>query len=307
MKIRINEEVKHALENNIPVVCLESTIISHGMPYPKNVETALKVEQVIRDNGCVPATIGIVKGVPTVGLSKEEIEEFASRKDIVKVSRRDLPLVISKKQYGATTVATTMIIASLANIKFFVTGGIGGVHIHGEDTMDVSADLIELASTQVMVICAGVKAILDLKRTLEYLETFGVTVIGYKQDTLGAFYYPDSHLKIDGEVDDFAEAARVLIAKEDYKLRGGILLSNPIPKEYALDEEEMNSAISEALKEADEKHISGKEVTPFLLSKVASLTKGDSLESNIALVINNAIVGANIAKAYYEIKKSKED
>ena len=299
MLIKISEEVKKALAEHKPVVALESTIISHGMPYPTNVETALKVEQTIRENGAVPATIGIIEGVPVVGMSEEEINQFASRKDIEKVSRRDLPLVIANKKWGATTVAVTMIIAAMAGIKIFVTGGIGGVHRGVNETMDISADLIELATTPVMVICAGVKAILDLPRTLEYLETMGVTVVGYQSDNLGDFYTRDSHLKVDGRVDTPEAAARLIRAKEDYSLRGGILVSNPIPEKESLDEKMINKAIEEALKDAEKEHIKGKKVTPYLLSKVTELTKGDSLKANIALILNNAALGAKIAKEYY--------
>ena len=295
----ISKEVKEALKNHQPVVVLESTIISHGMPYPKNVETALKVEEEIRKVGVIPATIGIIEGEAIVGMSKDQIEQFGQRKGIVKCSRRDLPIVYATKKWGATTVAVTMIIAAMAGIKIFVTGGIGGVHRGVNETMDISADLIELATTPVMVICAGIKAILDLPRTLEYLETMGVTVVGYQSDNLGDFYTRDSHLKVDGRVDTPEAAARLIKAKEDYSLRGGILVSNPIPEKESLDEKMINKAIEEALKDAEKEHKKKKKVTPYLLSKVTELTKGDSLKANIALILNNAALGAKIAKEYY--------
>ncbi len=302
MTIKIGENVKYALENNIPVIALESTIISHGMPYPKNVETAYKVEEVIRQNGAVPATIGIIDGVPIVGMSNEEIEEFGKRKGIAKVSRRDLPYVISKKMWGATTVATTMIFASKAGIKFFVTGGVGGVHRGAEKTFDISADLIELASTPVCVICAGVKAILDLEKTLEVLETLGVTVISYKSNHLADFYTRDSGLNVDVRMDDPNEIALAFKTKEDFSLRGGMLVSNPIPECYEADKKIIDFAINEALQLLEKNGIKGKECTPFLLKKIVELTSGDSLEANIALVLNNAELGAKIAKEYYRNK-----
>ena len=239
MRLRVSEEVKHALENNLPVVALESTIISHGMPYPKNVETALLVEKTIRDNGAIPATIGIIEGECIVGLSPEEIELFGKRGGIAKVSRRDLPIITSKNMWGATTVATTMIIAALAGVKICVPGGIGGVHRGVEDTMDISADLQELANTNVCVICAGAKAILDLPRTLEYLETMGVPVLGYGVEELPAFYSRESGLKVDYRVDSGLEVAKILKEKWDMNLNGGVLVTNPIPHEYSYDFKEM--------------------------------------------------------------------
>ena len=296
MKIRMNDEVKKALEEKRPVVALESTIISHGMPYPKNVETALNVERIIRENGCVPATVGIIDGVGVVGMTEDEIEEFGKRKGIEKVSRRDLPVIAAKKLWGATTVATTMILANMAGVEVFVTGGIGGVHRNAQETFDISADLQELAHTNVTVICAGAKAILDLKLTLEYLETFGVPVLGYKTKELPAFYTRKSGLNVDYQIDSPKEAAEIIKAKRDMKLDGGILITNPIPEEYAMNEDEMNKAIDEALKEADMLGIKGKETTPFLLAKIKDITNGVSLESNIKLVYNNALVGSMIAK-----------
>lgn len=296
MKIRMNDEVRKALEEKRPVVALESTIISHGMPYPKNVETAINVERIIRENGCVPATVGIIDGVGVVGMTEDEIEEFGKRKGIEKVSRRDLPVIAAKKLWGATTVATTMILANMAGVEVFVTGGIGGVHRNAQETFDISADLQELAHTNVTVICAGAKAILDLKLTLEYLETFGVPVLGYKTKELPAFYTRKSGLNVDYQIDSPKEAAEIIKAKRDMKLDGGILITNPIPEEYAMNEDEMNKAIDEALKEADMLGIKGKETTPFLLAKIKDITNGVSLESNIKLVYNNALVGSMIAK-----------
>ncbi|HNX16007.1 MAG TPA: pseudouridine-5'-phosphate glycosidase [Bacilli bacterium] len=300
--LKINEEVRKALKEKRPVVALESTIISHGMPYPKNVETALKVEQTIRDHGAVPATIGIIDGVAIVGMTPDEIEQFGKRKGIIKVSRRDLPIVYAKKMWAATTVAATMIIAQQAGIEVFVTGGIGGVHRHAETTMDISADLQELAKTDVTVVCAGAKAILDLPLTLEYLETMGVPVLGFKTKELPAFYTPHSGLAVDYEISSCKEAAEIVKEKRQSHLAGGILIANPIPEKYAMDAKTINDAIKKALAEADKQGIKGKEVTPFLLKTIVELTGGDSLESNIHLVINNAIVGAEISKEYALLK-----
>ena len=300
--IRINPEVKKALEENRPVVALESTIISHGMPYPKNVETALKVEKVIRDHGAIPATIGIINGEAVVGMTPEEIEEFGKRKGIVKASRRDLPVIYAKKMWGATTVAATMAIVGQAGIEIFVTGGIGGVHRGAEKTMDISADLQELAKTNVTVVCAGAKAILDLPLTLEYLETMGVPVLGYQTNELPAFYSRESGLSVDYRVDTPKEFAQIIKEKRDNNLVGGILITNPIPKEYAMDKKIIDDAVNQALREMDEQGIKGKDITPFLLRRVTELTGGDSLESNIKLVINNAKLGAAIAKEYCNLK-----
>lgn len=301
MEMKISEEVLNALKNNIPVVALESTIIAHGMPYPRNVETALLVEETIRKHDAVPATIGIIKGVPTIGMSKEEIEDFGKRKDVLKVSRRDLPYVIANEQYGALTVATTMIFAHKAGIKVFVTGGIGGVHRKAEETFDISADLIELATTPLIVVCAGIKAILDLEKSLEVLETLGVTTIGYKSDNLADFYTPDSGLKVDINMDSPLKIAKAMKVKEEYALRGGMLVSNPIEQEKAASKKKIDEAIQVALKEMEEKHIKGKECTPFLLKKIVELTDGESLEANISLVLNNAKLGAEIAKEYVKL------
>ena len=301
--MKINPEVKKALKENRPVVALESTIISHGMPYPKNVETALKVEEVIRSHGAVPATIGIIDGDPIVGMTPDEIEEFGKRKGVLKVSRRDLPVVYANKLWGATTVATTMIIANQAGIEVFVTGGIGGVHRGATETMDISADLQELAKTNVTVVCAGAKAILDLPLTLEYLETMGVPVLGFKTDELPAFYNSHSGLKVDYKVNSAEEMAKIIKAKRDNKLVGGILLTNPIPEEYEMDKEVIDNAISVALERMEKEGVKGKECTPFLLKTIVELTGGDSLESNIKLVLNNAAVGSEVAKEYCNLRK----
>lgn len=302
MLIKINPEVKCALENNIPVVALESTIISHGMPYPQNVQTALKVEQIIRDNGCIPATIGIIDGTPIVGMNAEEIELFGKTKGICKVSRRDLPIIMAKKLWGATTVATTMILANMAGIEVFVTGGIGGVHKGAPQTFDISADLQELAHTNVTVVCAGAKAILDLPLTLEYLETLGVPVLGYKSENLAAFYSKDSGLKLDYKMEDEKEIAKAIYYKRQMKLDGGILISNPIPDEHSIDNEYINKFIDKAIEDAKVLNIKGKDTTPFLLKAIADATANKSLNANIALIYNNAKVGANIAKEYSKLK-----
>lgn len=304
MNFRVSEEVAKALEENKPVIALESTIISHGMPYPQNVETAMKVESIIREHGCIPATVGIVDGVGVVGLSAEEIEEMGKRgQSIPKVSRRDLPIVLAEKSWGATTVATTMILAAKAGVEFFVTGGIGGVHRGAQETFDISADLEELGRTNVTVICAGAKAILDLKLTMEVLETKGVPVLGYQTENLPAFYSRDNGmgLKVDYALKNAEDAAKIVKAKRELGLNGGVLVTNPIPEEYAMPTDVINKAISEALAEMDAKGIHGKECTPFLLAKIADITEGKSLDSNIRLVFNNAAVGCEIAKEYCKL------
>ena len=294
--ISISDEVKKALDENKPVVALESTIISHGMPYPKNVETALTVENLVREAGAIPATIAIINGVPTVGISKEQIDYLGKKGlSVPKASRRDIPVLMAQKKDGATTVAATMIIANLAGIKVFATGGIGGVHRGAEDTMDISADLEELAQTDVTVVCAGAKSILDLGLTLEYLETKGVPVIGYKTETLPAFYTRKSKYKVNFRMDSAQEIAKTIMCKEDLKLSGGIVVANPIPEEFAIDEEYISENIELALKEADNLGIKGKDITPFLLDKIQKLTAGKSLEANIQLVYNNVKLGAMIA------------
>ena len=292
----ISPEVKAALDEGRPVVALESTIISHGMPYPKNVETALLVEQTIRDNGAVPATIAVIGGRLKAGLSHEEIEYLGKTgRGVAKASRRDLPALVARGADGATTVTTTMIIAHMAGIKIFATGGIGGVHRGAEVTMDISADLEELAQTPVMVVCAGAKSILDLGLTLEYLETHGVPVIGYGTDELPAFYTRKSGFGVDYRVDSPAELAAMFRAQRDLGYKGGMLVTNPIPEEYSMDKAVIDKAIDEALAQAKAQGIHGKETTPFLLAKVVELTGGDSLESNIQLVLNNARVAAKTA------------
>lgn len=291
----IKEDVLKALNNGEPVVALESTIISHGMPYPQNVETALNVESIIREKGAIPATIGIIKGRLKVGLTKDEIDYLGKAKNVVKTSRRDLPFIISKKLDGATTVASTMIIASLAGIKVFATGGIGGVHRKAQETFDISADLQELAHTNVAVVCAGAKSILDIGLTLEYLETFGVPVVGYGTEEMPAFYTTRSGYKVDYRVDTPDELAEAIKAKWDLNLNGGLVIGNPIPEEYEIDYEKISKVIDEAVEEAERQGIKGKETTPFLLSKVKDITKGDSLDANIQLVYNNAKVAAELA------------
>ena len=292
----IAPEVQQALAEGKPVVALESTIISHGMPYPKNVETALLVEQTIRDNGAVPATIAIIGGRLKAGLSHEEIEHLGKAgRSVAKASRRDLPALVARGVDGATTVATTMIIAHMAGINIFATGGIGGVHRGAEVTMDISADLEELAQTPVMVVCAGAKSILDVGLTLEYLETKGVAVIGYGTEELPAFYTRKSGFGVDYRVDSPEELAAIFRAQRGLDYKGGMLVTNPIPEEYAMDKAVIDAAIEQALAEAKEQGIHGKETTPFLLAKVVELTGGDSLESNIQLVLNNARLAARTA------------
>ena len=279
-----------------PVVALESTIISHGMPYPKNVETALNVEKIVRENGAVPATIAIIKGKITVGLSKEEIEYLGKEGlAVTKASRRDLPVLCALGANGATTVATTMIGAALAGVKVFATGGIGGVHRGAETTMDISADLEEFAMTPVLVVCAGCKSILDIGLTLEYLETKGVPVIGYKTAELPAFYTTHSGFKVDYKLDDAATVAKAWAAKLEMGMQGGMVVANPIPEEYAMDLDYINSNIEAAVEECNRLGIKGKETTPFLLDKIQKLTEGKSLAANIQLVYNNAKVAAQIA------------
>lgn len=293
--LHILPEVAEAIKNKKPVVALESTIISHGMPYPHNVETAHRVESIIRENGAVPATICIMEGRLKVGLTEEELEFLGTAKDVAKVSRRDLPFMVAKKLNGATTVATTMIIAEMAGIDVFVTGGIGGVHRGAEKSFDISADLTELAQTNVAVVCAGVKSILDLGLTLEYLETQGVPVIGYQTNELPAFYTRKSGFNLLHRSDSAKELANIVNTKFMLKLKGGVVIANPIPEEYAMDYDIITDAIETALKEAEEQNIKGKDITPFLLAYIKEITMGKSLESNIQLVYNNARLGAELA------------
>lgn len=294
----INPEVEQAIQNNKPVVALESTIISHGMPYPKNVETALQVEQIVRQNGAVPATVAIIRGKICVGINAEQIEYLGKKGlQVIKASRRDLPILLARKEDGATTVATTMIGAALAGIKVFATGGIGGVHRGAETTMDISADLEELAMSNVLVVCAGAKSILDLGLTLEYLETKGVPVLGYQTETLPAFYTRSSDFKVDYRMDSAKEIADSFAVKLACGLSGGMLVCNPIPEAYSMNKEVIDATIAKAVEEAESLGIKGKETTPFLLDKIQKLTAGKSLESNIQLVFNNAKLGAEIALA----------
>ena len=289
-------EVAEALENGRPVVALESTIISHGMPYPKNVETAMLVEKTIRDNGAVPATIAVIGGRLKAGLSREEIEYLGKAgRAVAKASRRDLAALVAAGKDGATTVTTTMIIAHMAGIDIFATGGIGGVHRGAETTMDISADLEELGSTPVMVVCAGAKSILDLGLTLEYLETKGVPVIGYGTDELPAFYTRQSGFGVDYRADSPAQLASMFSAQKELGMKGGMLVTNPSREEYAMDKAVIDAAIEQALRESVEQGVHGKETTPFLLARVVELTGGSSLESNIQLVLNNATLAAKTA------------
>ena len=294
--LEVSPEVRAALDAGRPVVALESTIISHGMPYPQNVETALNVERIVRENGAVPATIAIIGGKLKAGLSRDEIEYLGKKGyAVTKASRRDLPVLIARGEDGATTVATTMIIAAMAGIRVFATGGIGGVHRGAEVTMDISADLEELAMTPVLVVCAGAKSILDLGLTLEYLETKGVPVIGYQTEELPAFYTRKSGFGVDYRLDTPDEIAAAFDAKRDMGLKGGMLVTNPIPEEYSMDPDVINKAIDEAIAEANAQGIKGKQTTPFLLAKVKDITGGDSLSSNIRLVYNNAALAAQVA------------
>ena len=296
-------EVAQALAQGRPVVALESTIISHGMPYPQNVETALQVEEIVRANGAVPVTIAILGGRLKAGLTRDEIAYLGKRGlAVAKASRRDLAALVAKGADGATTVTTTMMIAHMAGIPIFATGGVGGVHRGAETTMDVSADLQELAQTGVTVVCAGAKAILDLKRTLEYLETHGVPVLGYQTEELPAFYTRTSGLKVDYRVDSPEELAQMMKIHRELGLKSGILVTNPIPREYAMDADAINAVIDQAIQEAEEKGVQGKEVTPFLLAKVKDITGGHSLEANIRLVFHNAKLAARTAVAYSKIR-----
>ncbi len=297
--LQISKKVKKALKEGRPVIALESTIISHGMPYPQNVETALNCERIARENGAEPATIAVIGGKLCAGLEEQQIEHLGKvGLGIQKASRRDLPVIVARGQDGATTVASTMIIAAMAGIKVFATGGVGGVHRGAETSMDISADLEELAKTPVAVVCAGAKSILDLGLTLEYLETRGVPVIGYKTQDLPAFYTGRSGFKLDYRMDSPKEIAAALRAQRQLGFPGGMLITNPIPSEYAMDPEIINAAINQALREAQEQGIKGKNSTPFLLAKVSELTGGDSLSSNIQLVYNNVALAARIASEF---------
>ena len=294
----ISEEIQDSIKEKGPVVALESTIISHGMPFPQNLETALEVESIIRKEGALPATIAVIEGRIKIGLSNLELEQFAQGTKTVKVSSRDLPLALSQKQDGGTTVAATMICSRMAGISVFVTGGIGGVHRGSEKTMDISGDLMELSRTNVAVVCSGIKSILDIPRSLEYLETQGVPVIGYRTDEFPAFYTTTSGYSVQSRINTVEEIAHCMKVKWELGLEGGLVIANPVLREDAMDEEVIEEAIIKSLKEASEKGIDGKAVTPFLLERISQLTDGESLKTNIALVCNNALVGAKIASAY---------
>ncbi|MDD7362813.1 MAG: pseudouridine-5'-phosphate glycosidase [Peptoniphilus sp.] len=294
----IAPEVREAFEANKPVVALESTIISHGMPYPKNLETAKRCEAILREAGVTPATTAIIDGRIKVGLSEDELEFMATSKDVIKSSTRDYAHIVANGLNGATTVATSILTARLAGIPLLVTGGIGGVHRGAETTMDISRDLQELATSDVAVVCAGCKSILDIGLTLEYLETFGVPVVGYQTEEMPAFFTRRSGHKLDYRYDDPEKIAALMKTKWDLGIHGGVVVANPIPEADAMDEELIEKAIEEALEDAKKQGISGKETTPFLLQRVLEVTGGDSLESNIALVFNNTRLGAEIAKAY---------
>lgn len=292
-----SEEVHDAMEAHIPLVALESTIISHGMPFPENMETAREVEHLVAQHGAMPATIAIIHGKICIGLSQDQLEFLATSPNILKASRRDLPVVLTKGLHAATTVAATMICAHLAGIQVFVTGGIGGVHRHAEQTFDISADLQELARTNVVVVSAGAKAILDLPLTMEYLETLGVPVLGYQTEEFPAFYTRTSGIPLNYRVDSPEEIAAIIRTKWDLGLDGGVIIANPIPEEHSMPPQKMTTAVEAALQEAEALGIKGKEVTPFLLDKIKELTEGASLQANIALIHNNAILGAQIAVA----------
>lgn len=299
--LELSEEVLAAKENGKAIVALESTIISHGMPYPQNLEMANKVETIIRKNNAVPATIALMDGKIKIGLSPQELEAFAKSENVAKVSRRDIAVIVATKKMGATTVASTMYCAQLAGIRIFVTGGIGGVHRGAETTMDISADLEELAQTNVAVVCAGAKSILDLNLTMEYLETKGVPVIGYQTNVLPSFFARTSEIKLDYSLDEPKEIAEVLKVKWDLGIEGGAVIANPIPEHSAMSEVEINYIIETALTEASRQGIKGKEVTPYLLKKVVEMSNGKSLEANVALVYHNALIGAKIATALQEL------
>ena len=295
--LQISDEVKLALRQHKPVVALESTIISHGMPYPKNVKTALQAEQVVRDNNAIPATIAIIKGKLKVGLTEDEINYLGKKgREVIKVSRRDIPYILANDLDGATTVSATMIIANMAGIKIFATGGIGGVHRGAEYTFDVSCDLEELGRTNVSVVCAGAKAILDLPKTLEYLETKGVLVVGYKTDKLPAFYSSSSNYNVDYNINNPLKIAEMINIKNELGIDGGILITNPVPKQDEVSHEVIDKVIDEAIEEMNKQEIKGKEATPFLLAKICELTGGDSLETNIKLVMNNCKLASQIAQ-----------
>jgi len=294
--LKISEEVEAALKESKPVVALESTIISHGMPFPQNLETAMLLESTVRKNGAAPATIAVINGCIKIGLDKKDLELLSNSKSVLKASTRDLPSVVSQELIAATTVSATMACAKLASIRIFATGGIGGVHRNAATTFDISADLTELSRTDVAVVSSGVKSILDIGLTLEYLETVGVPVIGYRTDEFPAFFTRESGFKVNHRLDSAEEIAKEINIKRELGMRGGILIANPIPEEYSIDPKEINAAIEAALAEAEKESITGKEVTPFLLSKVNLITSGKSLESNIKLAVSNAELASKIAR-----------
>jgi len=301
----INREVLDGLRYYKPIVALESTIISHGMPYPENIETALSLEKIVRENGAIPATMGIIKGRIKIGLDREEMEFLAKTKDIIKTSRRDIPYVVGMGLSGGTTVAATMIFSQYAGIRVFATGGMGGVHRNAAKSFDISADLTELSNTNVAVVCAGIKAILDIGLSLERLETFGVPVIGYRTDDFPAFYTRSSGFKVPMRADSPQECAKIMKTKWDLKLDGGVIVANPIPKQYEAQKNNIDKAIELALIEADNNGITGKAITPYLLDKVKEITAGESLAANIALVKNNALLAAQIAVEYSKLENEK--
>lgn len=300
--LSITPEIKEAVEAGKPVVALESTILSHGMPYPENWEFSHKVEEIIRGEGAIPATTAIIGGKLKVGLTAEELEIMCKNPVVGKVSRRDVAVYLATGRTGATTVATTMMLAEMAGIKIFATGGIGGVHRGAEETMDISADLQELANTGVAVVCAGAKSLLDIPKTLEYLETMGVPVLGFNTDDFPAFYCRRSGCRVDYNLPDAATAARIMKTKWDLGLKGGFIIANPIPEQYELDFEEMEGVINKALEAAKKENIRGKDTTPFLLAKIKDYTKGVSLASNLQLAYNNARVAAKIAIEYSKLE-----
>ena len=291
----LSKEVEKAITAGKSIVALETTIISHGMPYPQNFNTALEVESIIKNNGSTPATIGIIQGEIKIGMSEEEIEYFSKSKNIHKVSRRDIPFILSTKKNGATTVAGTMILSDLAGIKLMATGGIGGVHRDANNSFDISADLQELANTNVSVICAGPKSVLDIGLTLEYLETMGVPVIGYKSDFVPTFFSRESKYKVDYNFDKPEEIAKSISIKDNLSLKGGVLVCNPIPERFSIQSSVIETAIETAMEKAKKQNISGKELTPFMLDQITKITKGSSLKSNVQLMLNNADLASKIA------------
>lgn len=301
LPLKISDEVKDALDSKKPVVALESTIISHGMTYPFNVQLAIEVEQIIRENGAVPATIAILDGIIRVGVTEDEIEIIATNRSMRKTSRRDIPIVIAEKGYGATTVSGTMLCAKLVGIKVFVTGGSGGVHRGAQDSFDISSDLTELQRTPVAVVCSGAKSILDLELTIERLETLGVPVIGYQTDDFPAFYSRESGLSVDFNAEDTKTIAKIMKTKWELGLEGGLVIACPIPPEDEIPSEEMQKLIKKAVKEAEKENIKGKYLTPFLLREIHSQTRGKSITANCALVKNNAVIGSSIALNYSKI------